>query len=179
MAPVGAITSTILVSYVKVSPRSCKSSLGHSRKEPVLDPRSHPSVIHQPPPPCTVSPSKPRDATKDIGALAWTFSQQTLEKSRGRRSITSSGSQAPSSLSCLCGPSSRGPGECLGRQPSQPGNNAQMRPSVQGLHFLEEQVELCGFSSLPSSPSTVRPRCAEVWSKQGARLCSRNRRKKG
>lgn len=58
MVPGGAITSRTLVSYVRSSPRSRKSSLGHRRKEPVLDPRSHLSIIHQPPPACTVSPAK-------------------------------------------------------------------------------------------------------------------------
>lgn len=46
------------MSYVRSSPRSHKSSLGHRRKEPVLDPRSHLSIIHQLPPACIVSPSK-------------------------------------------------------------------------------------------------------------------------
>lgn len=46
------------MSYVRSPPRSRKSSLGHRRKQPVLDPRSHPSIIHQPPPACIVSPSK-------------------------------------------------------------------------------------------------------------------------
>lgn len=58
MAPRGAITSRTLASYVRSSPRSRKSSLGHRRKEPVLDPRCHPSIIHRPPPAWTVSPSR-------------------------------------------------------------------------------------------------------------------------